>query len=59
MKTQVDKNGQEYVVFSYRITLDKYNQLKELAKKNKRSINSEADVAIEAHLEEFSNPNNA
>lgn len=56
MKTKKDKTGAEYVAFSYRITIDKYEALKRLAKKNKRSVNSEIDIVIDKHLEENQPP---
>lgn len=51
MKTKTDKNGVEYIVFSYRIPVDKYESIKKLAKKNKRSINAEIDMAIDTYVE--------
>lgn len=51
MKTKTDKTGAEYLTFSYRITVDKYEALKRLAKKNKRSVNSEIDIAVDKHVE--------
>ena len=51
MKTKTDKNGTEYIVFSYRIPVNKYESIKKLAKKNKRSINAEIDMAIDTYVE--------
>lgn len=51
MKTKTDKTGAEYVAFSYRITIEKYEVLKKMAKKNKRSINSEVDIAVDRYIE--------
>lgn len=51
MRTKSDKNGKEYTVFSFRISLEAYEQMKSLAKKNKRSLNSEMDKAVEQYIE--------
>lgn len=51
MKTKTDKDGEEYVVFSYRIPADKYEKVKTLAKNNKRSINAEIDMAVDKYIE--------
>lgn len=51
MKTRIDKSGEEYVVFSYRIPAAKYEKIKTLAKSNKRSINAEIDMAVDKYIE--------
>ncbi len=51
MKTKIDKSGEQYIVFSYRVSTEKYEILKKLAKKNKRAINAEIDMAVEKYIE--------
>ncbi len=51
MKTRTNKQGEEYIVFSYRIPVEKYETIKRIAKKNKRTINAEIDTAIDSHIE--------
>lgn len=51
MKTRTNKEGEQFIVFSYRIPVDKYEALKKLAKKNKRAVNAEIDMAVDKHIE--------
>lgn len=51
MKTKTNKEGEQFIVFSYRIPVDKYEALKKLAKKNKRAVNAEIDMAVDKYIE--------
>jgi len=51
MKTKTNKTGEQFVVFSYRISVEKYEEIKRLAKKNKRAVNAEIDMAVDKYIE--------
>lgn len=44
--------------FVLRLSKELYNQLKEIADKNKRSVNSEIIIALESHVKSFRKNNN-